>query len=149
MENEPKNLSRSFRILNMTHRRYLEKAIEKFGIHRGQHHILMVLSDKKGFATQKEIADYLHISTATVAVSMKKLEKSGYIKKLQDEEDLRYNKISLTEKGIDIVAQSRKTFEKLDSSLFTDFTDEEKEQIDKFLTRMTNNINNRQENKDM
>lgn len=149
MENNARDLSKSFRILNMTHRKYFERAIEKFGIHRGQHHILMVLSGKKGFATQKEIADCLHITAATVAVAIKKLEKTGYIKKIQDEEDLRYNKISLTDKGIDIVAQSRRTFETIDSSLFSDFTDDEKRQMDNYLTRMTKNINKAQEDKDI
>ena len=45
-------------------------------------------------ASQKELAEYLNVTAATVAVSVKKLEKGGYITRIVDQEDNRYQQSS-------------------------------------------------------
>ena len=50
--------------------------------------ILFLLKDKgrEGrIAAQKELSDAMHVSPATVAVSLKSLEREGYVEKLADE----------------------------------------------------------------
>lgn len=45
----------------------------------------------------KELSDGINVSPASVAVSVKRMQKSGLITKISDENDLRCNRIALTE----------------------------------------------------
>ena len=68
----------------------------------GQPMILFLLKDKgrEGrIAAQKELSDAMHVSPATVAVSLKSLEREGYVEKLADETDQRRKAVRLTPKG--------------------------------------------------
>ena len=81
--------------VNQIHRRKLERLVDKTGLHRAQHRMLMTLSDHE-FDSQTELAAALEISTATVAVSLKKLERDGYIQKTVKAEDSRANFVQAT-----------------------------------------------------
>lgn len=133
----------SWRIVHIAHRHRatMEKCFESTGIFQGQHRMLMCISEND-FFSQKEIAAHMRISTATVAVSLKKLEKGGYIEKKTDENDNRLNKIKLTEKGKSVVEYSKETFEKIEKQMFDGFTDEEKGNLIKYLDRIEGNLKN-------
>ena len=64
--------------------------------------------------SQKELADRLHISPATVAASLKSLEKCGYVSRHADARDSRRNLISITPKGRQSMETSRAVFESVD-----------------------------------
>ena len=61
------------------HRALMERRLSDTGVYRSQHRILMFISDNPNIS-QKELARMTEVSTATIAVSLKKLEKGGYIK---------------------------------------------------------------------
>ena len=82
--------------INQIHRRKIEKLLDGTGLHRAQHRMLMTLSDCP-VTSQVELANILEVSAATVAVSLKKLEKGGYIQKTQQEQDSRVRFVELTE----------------------------------------------------
>ena len=64
----------SFRIVDVAHKHrcVMERLFNSTGVFQGQHKMLMCISDND-FYSQKEIAGHMKISTATVAVSLKKL----------------------------------------------------------------------------
>jgi DNA-binding MarR family transcriptional regulator len=99
----------------------------------------MIISRNKS-ASQKELADILEISTTAVAVSLKKLENGGYVKKVVDSNDNRFNKIDLTEKGLEVVKLSHEIFYSIDKSMFEGFTDEEKNNMLNYLDKMYSNL---------
>lgn len=102
---------------------------------------LMEIADKHLPApSQKELADLLHISPATIATSLKSLEKYGYVSRHTDEQDSRRNLISITEKGRDTLLTSRQVFDSVDQYMFHGFSEEEREQVRKFHQRMLNNL---------
>ena len=76
--------------------------------------------------SQNDIAKIMDVSAATIAVSLKKLEKGGYITREMVEADNRLNKLSMTAKGNKIVKQSKEIFALVDDRIFTGFTEEEK-----------------------
>lgn len=121
------------------HRNLMEKRLNKTGVYRGQHHLLMDIS-RFPDVSQKELAEMEHISSATVAVSLKKLEKGGYIERAVDESDNRCNQIRMTEKGRDVVKHSICIFQKTETDLLDGFTEEEQEQFLHYLTRISLNI---------
>lgn len=123
------------------HRCVMEKIFNETGVFQGQHKMLMCISDNN-FFSQKEIAAHMKISTATVAVSLKKLEKGGYIEKIVDENDNRLNKIVLTDKAKSIVEYSKRMFDEIDENMMKGFSDKEKEQLIEYLERIEGNLKN-------
>lgn len=90
--------------------------------------------------TQKELADRLHSAPPTVAASLKVLERQGYVARRTDEKDTRRNRISITPKGRDAIAQGMDAFSQVDAHLFQGFSPEEREQVRQFHLRMLANL---------
>ena len=62
--------------------------------------LLFLLKEREGqVSSQKELSDAMRISPASVAVSLKSLERGGYVEKLSDEKDQRRKAVRLTDKG--------------------------------------------------
>ena len=80
------------------HRSVIEHQLEGTGVYRSQHQILMYVSNNPN-VSQKDLAKMYGVSGATIAVSLKKLEKGGYIKRLVDQDDNRCNQICITERA--------------------------------------------------
>ncbi len=129
---------RYMRIMKL-HRYILDERLKETGVYRSQHQILMMLSDHSN-VSQKEIAERLYVSTATIAVSVKKLEKGGYITRVVDQEDNRMNKLCLTEKGKYTVKHSREFFHNVEEQMFRDFSAEEMAAMGQFLDRVYDNL---------
>ena len=109
----------------------------------GQPMILFLLKDKgrEGrIAAQKELSDAMHVSPATVAVSLKSLEREGYVEKLADETDQRRKAVRLTPKGEAAIQRYVQVFEAVDQSMFEGFRPEETRQACGYLMRMLHNL---------
>ncbi len=128
------------------HRSILDERLKKTGVYRSQHQILMMLSEHSN-VSQKEIAKRLYVSTATIAVSVKKLEKGGYITRVVDQEDNRMNQLCLTEKGNNMVGNSREFFHNVEKQMFHGFSSQELEIMKEYLDRIYENLSQIQEEK--
>ncbi|WP_333651467.1 MarR family winged helix-turn-helix transcriptional regulator [Lacrimispora sp.] len=128
------------------HRSILDERSKETGVYRSQHQILMMLADHSN-VSQKEIAKRLYVSTATIAVSVKKLEKGGYITRVMDQEDNRMNQLCLTEKGKNMVGNSREFFHNVEKQMFHGFSNEELEIMKEYLDRIYENLSQIQEEK--
>lgn len=125
-----------------SHRRQIEQAAARFGIHRSQHVMLMKISEMDPPPSQKQIADFLEITPAAAALCLGKLEKDGYIRRRTGKEDGRTKYIELTEKGSEIITLSHRAFGEIDRYCFSDFSEQELEQLNEFLSRIRNNLQN-------
>jgi DNA-binding MarR family transcriptional regulator len=117
--------------------------LEKQGLNEaGNPSLLFVLRYEMDHmtASQKELADELGISPSTVAISLKRMEKTGFIKKVQDKEDLRRNLITLTEKGLDFTDKADDIFNKIDHNIFKGFSGQEKDELTDHFRRMIQNL---------
>lgn len=135
----------------MKHRKIMQNYLDETGVYHAQHRILMEISHHPKIS-QNDIARLMDVSSATIAVSLKKLKKEGYIKKEIDEGDNRFNNITITEKGHRVVNQSKIIFETTDKKVFEGFTEDEKttlsfllEKLDYNLERMEDEIKLRKE----
>mgnify|MGYP003307215107 CR=1 FL=1 len=125
--------------LNVTHRYRVGKAASSLGLYFGQPAILEFILQNKD-CTQKELAEHLHISPPSVATTLKRMEKAGFIKRIEDESDTRKKRLTATEKGENALHNFRKICDETDSQLFINFTEEEKEQLMSYLKRLNSNI---------
>ena len=131
-------LSKYMRIMKL-HRSILEQRLNKTGVYRSQQQILRLLSDHSN-VSQKEIAEFMNVSPSTIAVSVKKLEKGGYITRIVDQDDNRFNKLCLTEAGKDIVKHSRIFFRNVENQMFHGFSEEDYAAMERFLDRVYQNL---------
>lgn len=137
-------LSALFHGLHHAHHRQVRKAQMRLGLENlGSPMLLMVLMDwesahKEG--SQRELAKRLRLSPATVATSLKTLERDGYVERQVDERDARRNQIHLTDKGRETVALCAQVFRSVDEQLVQGFSQEEKEQLVGFMRRMVDNL---------
>ena len=122
------------------HRKAFESLVKRLGIHRSQHIMLMHLAKYSGIS-QTELAEHLEISTAAVAVTIKKLESGGYIEKKAAEKDSRYNSIVITERGREIISASEKYFSEIDGAMLEGIPQEMLETFVRCLEIMQNNLN--------
>ena len=82
----------------------------------------------------------MRVSPPSIATSVKRMQKAGMIRKIPDENDLRYNRLSITEKGKKQAALCRSGFNQVDRRMFEGFSEKEIELFREFLDRMTANL---------
>ena len=133
------NSIRMFRRVDTMLRRYLDRKVCHTGVYSTQHRLLMELYRNPN-CSQVGLAEKFDVSAAAIAVSLKKLEKGGYITRLADEADNRINQVSVTEKGKEVIHKSFLIFEETDRCFFDGFTDEEMAQFLDFMERAYKNM---------
>ena len=143
LEQMQMNLIGKMILITKEHRTAINRYVEKNDLQKSQHRLLLVLShliEESSNVSQRDLAESLNVTPAAVAVTLKKLEKNGIVSKTTSETDNRYNELSITEKGRQIVKDSKKAFRSTDMQIFKDFTTEEMEQLLSFLGRMEANL---------
>lgn len=128
-----------FMVVARKHRNAVENGMSDIPIHGSQHHLLGVLASC-GDISQKEIAKILKISPAAVAVSLKKLENGGYIKRETSEEDGRFNKTVITEAGLEVLERGKKVFSEVDRQSLKGFSDKEQKTLNSYIMRISDNL---------
>lgn len=121
------------------HRKVMQNYLDETGVYQAQHRLLMEISHNPN-ASQNDIAKSMDVSASTIAVSLKKLERGGYINKEMDEGDNRLNKITITEKGNKVVEQSRQIIESTNQRIFDGFTEEDKSILSFLLQKLNDNL---------
>lgn len=105
--------------------------------------ILFILDHhgKQGeIASQRELAQALHVSPATIATSLKSLERLGYVEKRVDEQDARRNRVLITQKGVNAVQACFEVFQEIDGCMMSGFSEEERESLAVLHTKVLNNL---------
>lgn len=132
---------------NRMHKRAIETVVNDIGIHRGRHLVLMHLAKKDKFKSQKEIAEHIGITQAALTGALSSLERDGLISRTTGA-DSRFNEISITEKGKDIISLSREHFARVDAAAIDGIDDDELEAFYNCLTKIHNNLEKFLEKKD-
>ena len=141
--------SRAVRLLMVAdrlHRSAVEAEVQRLGIHRSQHVLLMHIARKSGEGTeltQKDIAEATEISPSAAAVTLKKLESAGLIERREREGDSRANIIVLTDRARELVKETEKLFSDVDSCMFGGMSDEDIRSFTGYLTNVIGNLKTR------
>ena len=123
----------------MLRRIMLNKTTNNTGLYMGQLPILAYICHNDG-CTQKEISDWLNVSPASIALSTKRLQKAGFIKKPVDKDNLRCNRLSVTESGSETAFKCREAMNVFDTEMFSGIGEEGLEQFNKTLDIFINNL---------
>lgn len=125
--------------VTLLHRYRISTALSGLNIYRGQPEILEYLKEHGG-CSQRELADFLCVSPASIATSLKRMSKAGFIERTADAADRRINRMSLTEKGEAIRMAGRVECDKVDRLMFSGFSDEEIAVFSDMLSKISQNL---------
>ena len=120
-------------------RRLITRRLQSEDIHPGQPPLLFILK-KLGPCNQRDLARELHHSPPTIAVSLKRMERSGLIRRVPDPDDLRYKRIELTSHGIQAAEAAENALHGLYECQFSDFSEEEFLQVLQYFQRIRQNL---------
>lgn len=105
--------------------------------------ILFILEhhgDHGEIASQRELAQALRVSQATIATSLKSLERLGYVEKRLDDKDNRRKRIAITEKGTAAVKQCFAVCNEINRRMMEGLSPQEKGDLDRLHRRMLENL---------
>lgn len=119
------------------------RAMTDLNIGVGQFPILKLLGDN-GTMTQRQIADEIRVTPATISGTIKRMERAGLVQRAADKEDARVTRISLTEEGHARYALAR-VIDIPYKEMLAGFTEEESRQVLHFASRMSRNLSKNDE----
>lgn len=122
-----------------SHLHYNFAKLEKVDMHPRQFPMLRIISEYPGLK-QSEIAEKLHIKPPTVAVSVKRLEKAGYIEKKHDERNQRISRIYITDAGAQVMELGKTIISEEEQTLLQGFSPEEIALVREYLQRINKNL---------
>ena len=133
-----------FHALHRAHQNAVNGALSARGLRDlGQPMLLVILDcwDRRGYIPQqRELAEALRVSPATVANSLKSLGRMGYVERVPDEKDARSKRVRLTEKGRETVCRCQEVFDQVDEKLFDGFSPAEMDTALRLHERMLENL---------
>lgn len=133
-----------FHALHRAHMNALQAELNARGLADvGSPLILFILDHHGGhgeIASQRELARALGVSPATIATSLKSLERMGYVEKRVDEKDARRNRVTITEKGMAAVEQCFGVFHEIDRRMMEGFEAQERSDLERLQRKMLNNL---------
>lgn len=115
------------------------KILQETGVHPKQVPLLYLLNKQEGLS-QNEICRQLNIKPPTVAVSIKRLEKSGIVERKADENDQRKSRIYLTDRGRQLSLSVKEKINECEFSMFNNFTDTELCLMRRFFDQIIENL---------
>lgn len=116
------------------------RAVAEEGLFAGQHKIIMFLKFQ-GSATIGEIAKETGTKPSTVSVSVKRMEKAGFVKRRQSKADGRITEILLTPKGQAVPENIHHKMEAEEKMLTNGLTEDEINILSDLLDKIIENFN--------
>ena len=132
-------LSRRIRKIYLLRRSLFGKLAADLDIDMQQGPILEYIKKNPG-CTQVELAKALAVSAASIAFSTKRMQKSGLLNKEVDERNLRQNRLSITEKGLETSQKCKGIAQNLNQLMFDGFSEEELDALEAYLDRIIHNL---------
>ena len=93
--------------------------------------------------TQGEVADWLFVTPASVAISCKRLEKEGLLERRVDPGNRRKNQLFVTEEGAALTKEKRAMLNRVNARTFADIDEEDLAAFSRVLDRMMDNLGGR------
>lgn len=120
-------------------RRIFNESLAEQGLFSGQQDILFNIIRKEGI-TLGELAKELGVSCATASVSVKRMEKAGFIIKKEDKDNARIVRLYPTEKAKSAPEKTREKMDSMEAVIKKGMTEEEQKQLAILLEKAIGNF---------
>ncbi|MBO8434008.1 MAG: hypothetical protein IAC55_01630 [Tyzzerella sp.] len=137
------NILKALKRIHIEIENVINHSISKYDLTAAQGDILGYLirhKDEKICSTDIHIK--MGISRASVSATLKKLRNNNFIVFTNVNHDERVKYIELTDKALMIEKEIRSCFEKINTIIYNDFSENEKAQLTGYMKKMTKNIKN-------
>jgi len=138
-QDRARDMGVALHLLTRKHFQYCECKFQSIGIGPGQVPILMELG-KHGQLSQRDLAEKVNVTPATISGTLKRLERAGVIVRTGTEDDARVSLVSLSERGKALMQEARSVFAEADARLIEGLSQEEMESLRGLLHRMQKNV---------
>jgi len=108
-------------------------------VHPRQGPILSLLLHQQGLS-QADLRREMKVSAATVAVSLARLEKLGFVTRARNQSNQRANVLALTEKGEEAAIRLQELMQRVGKAALAGFSEDELQRLANFFQRMERNI---------
>lgn len=133
-----------FHALHRTYMNAVQAEMHERGLSDVGSPLILFILDHHGdhgeIASQRELAQALRVSQATIATSLKSLERLGYVEKRLDDRDNRRNRVAITEKGKAAVKQCFQVCHEIDQRMMEGLSLQEKEDLDRLHRKLLDNL---------
>ena len=102
--------------------------------------LIFLLHNENKIVNQRDIENFLILSNPTIAGTLLRLEKKGFIIRKISSKDKRYKEIYLTDKSRELKDIIFKYIRDNDNKMFSNMSEEEKENLKNIITKILNNI---------
>ena len=137
---EEKKLLDLFTDMTRIQTAYVERRLLHLGLHTGQGAIISALGEI-GPCSQKDLAEYRHVSAATISVMLRRMEKAGLVVRSQSE-DGKHNEISLTDQGQELCAALSQDMVGEPERIFAGMSEEDKQAARRIFLKISENLAN-------
>jgi len=122
-------------VLHRYRKSYVNRRLAAYDL-SGIHFILLLALSHHDGVSQEAMADHLRMEKTTIAKSVKKLEKSGYLTREKSAADGRAYQVSLTPAGRELIPLIRGTVREWENEVTRGFTHDEYAALEKALHTM-------------
>lgn len=126
----------TFEIVN----KYLDNELRKFGLNRTQMSILHILIARGGTLTPTDLSRRITRSKHATTRAVDSLETMGLTRSAKTRSDRRLRRVTITEKGLDLVEQTMSLRHKIGSQATQCLNQEEAEAFQSILRRFRKHI---------
>ncbi len=126
--------------VNRLHRSVVFSQNSDSQLQRSGHMMLLYIANSPLPPSQKDVATAFKITPAAVAMSLKKMEQSGFIVRTPSHTDSRINLITVSEKGRDYLEKTRQRFEQADEQMLRNIPYAELDALSSTLDKLTENL---------
>lgn len=129
------------RLIQISHIHFpkLFRQFGNLGIHPSQCGMLWILHRENGLS-QSELAKRLKIKPSTVAVSIRRMEKAGFLERRADKKDLRRNCIYLTDRAQEILEKSKEIYRENEKIMTEGISEAEQYLLIRLLNQIIENL---------
>ncbi|MGN1114752.1 MAG: MarR family winged helix-turn-helix transcriptional regulator [Oscillospiraceae bacterium] len=115
--------------------------VDRLNISRGYRRMLFFLSHNDGIS-QYELVRLTNLTAPTVSVTLSKMEKDGFVKRVINEDDMRQVKVYLTDKGREHNNRITQKCSEVEEKKLVGITDEERKELCRILKKIYSNFMN-------
>lgn len=137
---QTKHVDVVFRRVGKLHHQTVLALLSGKGVYPGQPPLLRALAEQDG-RIQKDLAEKMSITPATLNVMIGRMEKAGLVERRPDASDQRISRVFLTENGRKAHDEIKQVIDFMEDTCFDGFTPEEKIIFRRLLLQMYENLN--------
>ena len=134
------HLGHSFKKLHFLLEQAVNQRLQELDLTSAQGHVIGFLRHSKEPPCAKDMENAYGLSHATVSGILSRMEAKGFISQEPDPYDRRVKRLYLRDRGLDCSEQISQHIGEIERSITADFTPEELEQFQDYLSRAISNL---------